>query len=308
MNTNDLNDDLSDLLGLPAGTAKPLPIDPGFARIRDAVPDFTETCPKCRGRGRFISYAGRDCGSCFGCKGKGKLTFRTAPEARAKAKAARDALPGKRWAAWTEANPIEAAWLAAKIADSRVPAGYREFLTKMRSAVEAYGDLTPGQLEAVRKGVARDASYAETKAQAATVSNPRSQEVDASKIVEAIAKGKASGLKWVCLRFVGAVISEAKRHPGTLYVKGDGVYLGKIANGVFSPSRDCTPEQQAAIVLIASDPAAAAKVYGMATNSCCVCGRELTNAESVTTGIGPICSGRLGFTPGGIKVFPAIEG
>lgn len=36
-----------------------------------------------------------------------------------------------------------------------------------------------------------------------------------------------------------------------------------------------------------------AKAYGKATGQCCVCGRELTNEESITNGIGPVCSSKF---------------
>src|ERR1700722_14131626 len=48
----------------------------------ELVPTFEEPCRKCRGRARFISYSGRDCGACFTCKGTGKQVFKTNPEQR----------------------------------------------------------------------------------------------------------------------------------------------------------------------------------------------------------------------------------
>ena len=50
---------------------------------------FEEVCPKCKGRGRFISFRGRDVGPCFHCKGAGRKVFKTSPESRAKARAAK---------------------------------------------------------------------------------------------------------------------------------------------------------------------------------------------------------------------------
>lgn len=43
-----------------------------------------------------------------------------------------------------------------------------------------------------------------------------------------------------------------------------------------------------------ADPKAAMLVQGTRTGSCCICGRELTDPESVALGIGPICGGRWG--------------
>lgn len=36
-----------------------------------------------------------------------------------------------------------------------------------------------------------------------------------------------------------------------------------------------------------------AKEYGRQTGNCLICGRELTNPNSIANGIGPICAGRL---------------
>lgn len=47
--------------------------------------------------------------------------------------------------------------------------------------------------------------------------------------------------------------------------------------------------------IIAMDPAAASMAYGHHIGSCGVCGRALTNEESRTAGIGPICREKLGW-------------
>jgi len=81
----DFNDRLDDIFGehiVETTEPKVLPRDAASVRIRAEVPEFAETCPKCRGTGRFIGYTGRPLGECFACKGAGKRTFRTSPEAR----------------------------------------------------------------------------------------------------------------------------------------------------------------------------------------------------------------------------------
>lgn len=42
-----------------------------------------------------------------------------------------------------------------------------------------------------------------------------------------------------------------------------------------------------------ADPKAAAVEYGHRTGSCCVCGRTLTDPESVAAGIGPVCASKF---------------
>lgn len=48
-----------------------------------------------------------------------------------------------------------------------------------------------------------------------------------------------------------------------------------------------------ALVELAGDPKGALARYGRATGRCGVCGRELSDPESVALGIGPICLSRL---------------
>lgn len=290
--TTELNDSLDGLF--PAGDAvapaapKTLPVGDEWTRIRaldgqaPVAKVYTEPCPKCRGRGRFISYNGRDVGPCYTCKGSGKREFKTAPTVRAAARERAQAAPQGRWAAFETAHPAEAAWIARSTPTF-------EFAASLRAAVEKYGELTERQLAAATKCATPKGALTESRA----------THVDASKIVTAIQNGRASGLKWVCLRFAGLTIYEAKNKPGVLYVKSGrgeaGIYLGKIAGDAFHPSRDCDADTLAKVVLIASDPAAAARVFGLQTGSCSCCGRELTDPVSVAAGIGPICGSRFGF-------------
>jgi hypothetical protein len=108
------------------------------------------------------------------------------------------------------------------------------------------------------------------------------------------------------------VISPAKAtsaNPGALYVKQkkpsfaqslpdydgeDSVYLGKIANGRFLASRDCTEAQQTQILAFIADPAEAAKVYGQETGVCCICNATLISKWRLK-GIGPICAEKFGW-------------
>jgi hypothetical protein len=110
------------------------------------------------------------------------------------------------------------------------------------------------------------------------------------------AKGRNAGK--VTLRFVGATASTVIQGPnvGCLYVKADGVYMGKITlTGEFRPAYGIDPSAVIeALTAAQKDPTAAAIAYGRETGNCSCCGRELTNAESIALGIGPICLDRLG--------------
>jgi hypothetical protein len=84
---------------------------------------------------------------------------------------------------------------------------------------------------------------------------------------------------------------------GGIYVKeaAEGTYLGKIMAGRFQRSRDCNDTISAMIVAAAADPANAAKAYGKKFGKCSICARDLSDAESVERGIGPVCASKFGF-------------
>lgn len=126
----------------------------------------------------------------------------------------------------------------------------------------------------------------------------RSAAIDASKISAAFAAAFSNGIKRPKVRLGGFTFSRAPDHgknAGSIYVKRGEDYLGKVTGGQFHGTRECDDAAKASIVTIAADPALAAKAYGLRTGSCSCCGRELTNADSIALGIGPICAERFGW-------------
>lgn len=74
--------------------------------------------------------------------------------------------------------------------------------------------------------------------------------------------------------------------------------VGKLVDGRASvwPSRvgkDVYAQIMALLAEIESDPLATAQKYGKLSGSCCSCGRDLTDPESIAAGIGPICAGKF---------------
>ena len=143
MPNDDLNDSLDDLLGGPiVGPAKRMP----QADTVKATADYSEPCPKCRGRGRFISYAGRDIGPCFACEGKGRKTFKTpaADRAEARQKAALRKMKKltEQIAEFRATESAVSAWIDSELAKPRPFA----FAVSMAEALNTYGSLTDGQL------------------------------------------------------------------------------------------------------------------------------------------------------------------
>lgn len=299
MNTaRDLNDSLDNLFAGDTGEVRTNPVRQDAVEYRTADDRFSENCPKCRGTGRFVGYSGRSFGQCFACKGVGKRTFKTSPEARAKARQA-DASRKERNAeadrqAFKAAHPDEYAWMLANV-------DRFDFATKMWNALGHYGHLTEGQLGAITKMVARDAERDQERKQRlenapAVEGADRLKEAFDTAKARAAAKGR--GIRNLRLTIGGMVISPASatsNNAGALYVKDCGEYLGKINGGKFFAVRACRPEQQARVLAFVADPAAAAKAYGQETGMCCVCNSRLTNEESMSRGIGPVCAEKFGW-------------
>jgi hypothetical protein len=121
---------------------------------------------------------------------------------------------------------------------------------------------------------------------------------DVSAIATAFQSARDNGIKSPKLRLDTFVFSRAPdtgRNAGSIYVKDNGEYIGKVTDGKFLPTFQCDDATRDRVVSVASDPHKAAKAYGMKTGSCSCCGRELTNKESIELGIGPICLENYGW-------------
>jgi uncharacterized Zn finger protein (UPF0148 family) len=292
--SHDLNDSLDDIFGdYEAG----VPADLTLANAQQ-VKMHEEKCPSCKGSGVFRSYSGRVVGDCFKCKGKGTLFFRQSLEQREKAKAQRDARKEReaqsaadQAAEWLEANPVEAEWLREPVK------GDFTFHADMLASLIKYGSFTERQEAAVRNAAAKSAARKAQWAAERAERDANKADVEIDRIAVAFATAKASGLKFPKLRlddFTFSLASAAGRNAGAIYVKQDDLYLGKIADGKFTRSRDCDAATEARIVAVCADPAAAATAYGKRTGQCSCCGRELTNEESIARAIGPICASKWG--------------
>ena len=299
----DLNDRLDDIFGdnLADPTfAKPktLPQDAASVRIRAEVPEFAETCPKCRGTGRFIGYTGRPLGECFACKGAGKRTFRTSPEARA---AARQRTVVAKAAVIAD-HQAELKWLDETLARrDRLPEGYATMLADFQTRLLGGHALSDKQMAVIAKGMARSAQWAQERAQ-------KQAEQRVALDVTAIREALQSRKKVMIALFTFSLAPAHGNNPGAIYVKDNGQYVGKIARGeaTFTPGRDFDQSRLPALVEAMADPAAAVKADAARraqmllddptmTIPCGCCGLPLTNPESIRRGIGPICAGKWGF-------------
>lgn len=311
MSTNDLDDDLDgleDVFGLEharqtAGlrvtfTSDPL-IDAVVVHATRRV--YRERCGKCGGSGRYNAPSSLGHNSCLACNGVGYVEFKTAPDVRAKQREAvakrrdaRAATLAEQVNSWTAQNPDIADWL------NRNAAKGFEFAQSLRDAVVRYGALTPNQYAAVERCIEREKAR---QAQWDAERNARVTQaptVSIAAIETAFGTAKGNGIKWPKLRLADFVFSPAganSANAGAVYVKSkeSDQYLGKIKEGRFLRSRECSETQERTVIEVASDPEAAAVAYGRRSGQCSVCGRELSNKESVDRGIGPICAEKYGW-------------
>lgn len=295
-----LEDDLDDVFA-PADDDQPKRPLPTLKEAQQAVGlGYTEKCRQCNGRGRFISYAGRDCGPCFACKGKGTKTFKTSPQAREKARVANARKADEKRVqiqesvqAWQRDNADDFAWIMSKRESF-------DFANSMADALTTYGSLTERQHATVTRLRLADIERQAQRAREAAARQANAPAVNIEAIEKAFATAQEKGIKRPKMRLAGFKFSLAPAHgrnAGALYVVRveDDQYLGKIAGGRFVRVRECDDATESQIVEVASDPHNAAIAYGQRTGSCAICGRELTNHASIDLGIGPICASKYGW-------------
>lgn len=149
--------------------------------------------------------------------------------------------------------------------------------------------LAQGHISAVERNIARTATAKATAHAAA----PCVAGVGFDKLLASFKTARASGLKNPKIRIDTLVFSSAPptgKNPGCVYVKVNGEYQGKISQeGRYYASQDALKTVATQVADIGRDPLAAAIAHGRKTGQCACCGKELTNAESIDLGIGPIC-------------------
>jgi len=99
--------------------------------------------------------------------------------------------------------------------------------------------------------------------------------------------------------FIFSLAPRTGKNPGTVYVtdRVTKIYLGKIKNNWFWPSRDYqdSPQTREHILAVLQAPRGEAVKYGVQTGQCSICGRGLTNKISIFNKIGPICAEKMGW-------------
>jgi len=185
---------------------------------------------------------------------------------------------------WAQANPAAFTWITDN-ADSNSFAG------SLMASLYKWGQLTPKQLTAVMGAIAR-AKIMQDKRDNAPV-------VSLEPVEDAFKRASGAGVNRPKLRLGEFVFSPAPatgKNPGAIYIKhGNGEYLGKVLGGkLFTVAAVSTALEQD-IVAVAADPLNAAIAYGKRYGKCSVCGRTLTDEDSVGRGIGPVCAQNYGW-------------
>ena len=253
-------------------------------------------CPKCNGTGKFVSYSGRVLGNCFKCDGSGKtkgLMQDAASVARREAYKAKKAEEFRahqaRSEAWAEQHLDVLKWI-----DEAAGRGF-EFAISLRESFNRMGDLTQGQVDAVRRILARQ----QERREAAAASAPSVAGEGFQRLLASFQTAIENGLKNPKIRIGKLTFSPAKatsKNPGCLYVNVVGEYAGKITpDGRLFTCSHVGDATKAMIVKVGQDPLAEAVAHGKATGQCSCCGRERTDPASIAAGIGPICAEKYGW-------------
>lgn len=273
------NDDLDEVINAPLREAKAPPAS--------YKPMHFEPCGKCRGTGQTRW------GICFRCNGQKGKSYKSSPEKRAQSRATAAARVERKTTgnleAFKAAHPAVWAWMDGSTF---------EFAVSLRQAIAKYGDLSEKQLAAAERCVEKLAAMKAEKIARDAERAIAAPTVEIAKIEQSFQNARAKGAKRPKLRLASFLFSLAPDHgknAGAIYVTETGQYLGKIVGGRFFSVRECTKEQEAAIVAAAADPKAAAIAYGFQTGSCSCCGRELSDPASIALGIGPVCATKYGW-------------
>lgn len=164
-----------------------------------------------------------------------------------------------------------------------------DFARSLDKRLRETGELTENMVGAVARILNRTASAVAVDA------------AGVERIVASFSSAAESGLKYPKM-FLGDftfALAMSGRNKGAIWVtegfSRSGRYIGKVADGKFSPSDAATADERKKVLDVCADPKKAAQAFGQETGRCSCCGRELTDPDSIANSIGPICAGRYGF-------------
>jgi hypothetical protein len=140
-------------------------------------------------------------------------------------------------------------------------------------------------------------------------------------VISFIQSARDRGLKFPKLRVLDSdgtaelvlgLTGEKSKVPGSVTVKRDGQYVGLVRPtgevfGAWDAPKLFDAALMAHLLLVASDPAKAAKEFAALKGACSFCDTAITDAGSVEVGYGPVCAKRWGLPhkPKGTPVLSA---
>ena len=192
--------------------------------------------------------------------------------------------PLSKWDQFAQDKPN----LAAYLLDVR---SWNDFAASLVYSINKYGSLTERQLASLLK--MHDKHLARQKEQAKPA-----EKVDLSRVSDLFATAFGSQIKHPKFRCGDLVLLPSKKDDRIFVKEGpryEDTYFGSVnGDGSFRPARGCPDWVLPRLKTLAADPLKDAQAYGQKTGNCSCCGRQLTNADSIALGIGPICKGRWG--------------
>ena len=155
------------------------------------------------------------------------------------------------------------------------------FAASLDQSIDQWGSLTPKQLAAAQKCMARSRTrLVETEIDLTDLPAGRYAVPDGeTRLKLRVSRPADKESKWYGWTFVddGAEYGNQTKYGSQ---KPDGKYRGRLADQ---------------LKVIIADPQAASIAYGKLVGRCGVCGRVLEDVESVARGIGPICASKMGW-------------
>ena len=257
-----------------------------FASAKTAPTEYSQRCGKCGGSGMYYGMS-RYGSRCFACGGAGYKTFKTSPEARAKAREQRverqERAQQANMSAFEAAHPAAYAWMVSK-------APSFGFAASMLKSLQNYGSLTENQLDAVQRCIDNDAKRDTERAQ-------RQAERAAAPVIALNALH--SVLQKHAKFYAGDLTLSRRREDQLVWIKHANAekVIGKIDNGTLTLWNRPGVDNESVRELLnefEGAPLQSAMKYGKLSGRCCSCGRELTNDGSIEAGIGPICAQKFG--------------
>ena len=237
-------------------------------------------CPRCRGSGVWRGHSRSF--TCLKCRGTGKVSKGVA--AAAKGKVTKQA----NRQAWMEEHAAEIAYI-----NKRVEKGSTYYLG-LKIRLDAHGSLFDSSIEGIRKDMAKDQEFFAKKKAEREAAAPV---VEISAIEKLFATAVDNDVKRPIFRADGLEISKAPatgKNAGSLYVKRNGEYAGKITDGKFHKVYAAPADTVDRLMAVAADPLKEAMAYGRKFGNCALCGRDLVDPVSIRAKVGPVCAPKWG--------------